>query len=81
MLFHLIAANVHALPKCRNRIPTARPRRNFFLYGAALKLNRIPKVESICSVAGISAMQCYTPQTVFLMKIYCDRLFFGSVIS
>jgi len=34
-----IAANVHALPKCRNRIPTARPRRNFFY------LRRITKVQ------------------------------------
>ena len=27
--YDLIAGNVHALPKCRNRIPVARPRRNF----------------------------------------------------
>ena len=40
-----MAANVNALPKCRNRIPSARLRRNFFSYAALLKYNRISIVE------------------------------------
>jgi hypothetical protein len=28
---HTITANVHSLPKCRNRITAARPRRKFIL--------------------------------------------------
>jgi hypothetical protein len=42
-----MAANVNALPKSRNRIPSARPRRNFLSYAALIKLNRITKAEMI----------------------------------